>query len=161
MARLVRPDLGARFWAHVDRRGSGECWLWRASLGSTGYGQFNVDRRVEKAHRVAWKLTRGSIPAGLLVCHTCDNRRCVNPAHLFLGTVRDNTADMMRKGRGQGPPHRSGSANNASKLTEESVQEIRQRLRGGEPTTRLSKEFGVSPAAIWWIKVRRNWAHVA
>lgn len=96
------PIHSDRFWSKVDRTGTG-CWLWLASLTGAGYGQFWLNGRREGAHRVAWELTYGPIPDGLLVCHDCpdgDNPRCVNPAHLFLGTTKDNADDMVAKGRG-------------------------------------------------------------
>jgi hypothetical protein len=98
---VIRP-LEERFWEKVAK-GDG-CWLWTASLGSTGYGQICVrdekgQYRQTKAHRVSWILTNGPIPGGLQVLHKCDNPPCVNPDHLFLGTAIDNMRDMAAKGR--------------------------------------------------------------
>lgn len=92
-----------RFWSKVNKAGDNDCWEWQASLRN-GYGAFKFRGKMWIASRVAYTLTKGEIPNGLLVCHTCDNRKCVNPAHLFLGTYVDNAQDMIAKGRQYMPP---------------------------------------------------------
>jgi hypothetical protein len=94
--------LTDRFWPKVDRSGGPDaCWTWNASKNNKGYGQIQAtgNHRLIYAHRAAWELANGPIPAGMNVCHTCDHPACVNPAHLFLGTQQANMADMARKGR--------------------------------------------------------------
>lgn len=93
-----------RFWSRVLRLGPDECWPWRLRLNGKGYGRFTVDFKTMMAHVASYLIVVGPIPDGLCVLHRCDNPRCVNPAHLFLGTRADNNADMRTKGRGVNPP---------------------------------------------------------
>lgn len=93
-------NIAARFWAKVDK--TGDCWLWTASVHEKGqdcYGIIVVNYKRIRAHTLAWKMTYGDIPSGMNVLHKCDNPRCVNPEHLFLGTLNDNVQDCIRKGR--------------------------------------------------------------
>ncbi len=104
----ARRPLHQRFWEHVMPAIASNCLFWTASYNAGGYGQIGVGstadgRRVSLAHRVSYELHNGPIPDGLFVCHTCDMRGCVNPAHLFLGTHDDNMEDAARKGRLKGP----------------------------------------------------------
>jgi HNH endonuclease len=102
---MPQPILAVRLWSKVDRSGGPDaCWPWlgaRTSIRPTrpGYGELLAWGKHAYAHRIAYHLAVGPIPEGMLVCHTCDNGLCCNPAHLFLGTARDNTRDMMAKGR--------------------------------------------------------------
>jgi hypothetical protein len=154
-----RQPLAERFWRFV-RKGSG-CWEWTAATGGSHYGSFGVTRsRQMPAHRFSWELHFGPIPKGLFVCHHCDNRLCVRPDHLFLGTHLDNMADMVAKGRGRSGV-RSGVLNHNARLTEDDVRAIRQRRAAGETTVALGKAFGVSSPQISYIVNRKVWRHVA
>ena len=92
---MAESDLERRFWSKVDN--SGDCWEWRGAISKSGYGSFGAMGKTMRAHRMAWILARGEIPAGMCVCHSCDNKKCVRPEHLFLGTQRDNLDDAMKK----------------------------------------------------------------
>lgn len=103
MARPIVPPAVRinRLSSHEPNTG---CWLWLGSISHNGYGWFNLGGTVIHAHRASWTVFRGDIPAGLMVLHRCDVRCCVNPDHLFVGTKRDNCADMAIKGRGSKSP---------------------------------------------------------
>lgn len=155
---MHRGSLAARFWEKV--RKTDTCWLWAASLSTTGYGQINIGTTMDRAHRVSWRLHFGNIPAGLFVCHHCDNRLCVRPDHLFLGTCADNVADMEGKGRTKkrGP---RGERSSKSKLTAAEVIELRRlRDQQGLGVTTLGRMFGISEQSAWRIIRRRAWSHI-
>jgi hypothetical protein len=145
-----------RFDEKVDR--SGDCWVWLGSLVK-GYGQLMVKRRPIRAHRVSWELSNGAIPAGAHVLHHCDNRRCVNPAHLFLGSNLDNIADCKAKGRAKvASKGRPGDLNGRAKLTWEAVRRIRGDSR---PTRFVAADYGVNRTTIQSIRSGRKWRVVA
>lgn len=93
----MTEPLGERLMSKIVKEG--DCWLWLAARNNMGYGQIRIARRTVLAHRTSYELFVGAVPTGLCVLHRCDNPRCINPSHLFLGTMRDNTQDMCKKGR--------------------------------------------------------------
>jgi hypothetical protein len=119
----LNPSLLRNFWKKVEK--TDNCWNWLASVNHHGYGQINSGHKfIYKAHRLSWLIHFGAIPDKLLVMHKCDNRRCVNPEHLMLGTASDNTKDMVSKNRAKGKS-RPGELNPNAKLTNAQVLEIR------------------------------------
>jgi hypothetical protein len=150
-----------RFWSKVSIAGPAECWLWTSTVNNKGYGQMSVQQpdhpstrkdRPMYAHRIAWQLTHGTIPKGLNVLHRCDVPRCVNPAHLFLGTQRDNAADMMAKKRHPGMP-----PSPTIKLTPDQVRAIRK-----DPRTHgvIASDYDLQRLSVWKIKHRLTWRQI-
>ena len=140
-----------RFWAKVNFAGPNGCWEWQGAYRSYGYGGFRLGGRSHSSypsHRISWYLANGRIPPNMYVCHRCDNKRCVNPRHLFAGNNRANVADALAKGILAGQ----------HKLTESQVRNIRAESEDGEVSRRkLSKKYGVNQATIAKIVLRKTW----
>lgn len=148
-------ELLMRVMRRVDIRGHDECWPYTGRL-SRGYGVIDFDGRPVFAHRLVYEIGHGKQPGDLHVCHSCDNPRCCNPGHLWLGTAKDNAQDMLAKGRARHVTRR-GEQSHYSKLTERDVLAIRA---SDEKTKVLATRFGVTTAQILNIKRRRHWTHV-
>lgn len=156
------PAWPQRFWNKVQIGKPDECWAWLGCVADPGYGRTGMPgvRKIYGAHRVAWHLGTGrpiSETTGRDVCHTCDNRRCVNPSHLFLGTRTDNMRDASRKGRVVVPALR-GEYHAHSKLTDHLVSEMRN---SGETNAYWARELGMNPSTIRRARIPNgNWRHV-
>ena len=148
-----------RFWAKVDKRGPTECWNWVASC-ARGYGKLWIAGKMVYAHRLAWELAIAPIPADLCVLHAplvCHNRKCVNPAHLRLGTQKENMADRKKDGT---EPDRRGEKHGMAKLNEVMVADIRGFYAKGDVTQKeIAKAYGVSRRQISHIVRGKNWSH--
>jgi hypothetical protein len=150
---LKNMPFADRFWAQVKKNGDNECWLWTGYVGSRGYGFIKRDYRTLLTHRVSYEFAFG--PANdLSVCHRCDTPLCVNPRHLFLGTAKDNSDDMVSKGR---QPRVVGSKHGGAKLTEAEASAIRASSKKGRD---LAVEYGVSPSTISVIKNGKSWSYL-
>lgn len=146
-----------RFWSYVGKAGKDDCWLWKGGITKSGYGAFDLRGRTLGAHRLALTLTCGPLGPDIQACHRCDVRACCNPNHLFAGTARDNTRDMIEKGRKHS---KVGDRHHMARLTDAKVTEIRRRRAAGEPGSALAKEYGVSHQAVCDLVARRTWAHL-
>ena len=131
------------------------CWEWMACKGRHGYGHLRYKGPVVLAHRLSYTMWRGPIPKGKCVLHHCDNRGCVNPQHLFVGTREDNMRDAMAKGR-----IARGELHVHSVLNEDDVRDIRRRLANAETQVSIARDYGVCGNAIWSIARGRTWKHV-
>lgn len=156
----MKRQYGMRFHFYRYVVYSDTCWEWRGYVAPNGYGQLWDGTRIEKAHRFSYRKHIGPIPKGKLVCHHCDNRRCVRPEHLFLGTHADNLHDMDRKGRSKRPRF-PGESNGNAKLTATNVRTIRAQYRRGLVTAKsFADKFDVSEGLIRHIIKGRAWRHV-
>lgn len=166
-----RKPLEDRFLEKTTVGTLEQCWLWMATKNNKGYGllQQQIDGANGKrlAHRIAYELFIGPIPEGMCALHRCDTPACVNPNHIFLGTMRDNIADMDAKGRrvtvvnpNNKPPTFRGSAHPHAKLTEEIVLEMRSKLAAGAFVRALSREYKIDRKTIMTIRDRKGWKHI-
>jgi hypothetical protein len=144
--------------ARVQKQPGG-CWLWTGSINKSGYGMIGRNLghapKVVQVHRLSWEMHRGPIPEGVCVLHRCDVRHCVNPDHLFLGTIQDNNRDRDQKGRHK--PFK-GETHPMAKLTALQVVEIKKLLAAGVRCTVIGRCFGVTRMTIQAIKSGRLWA---
>ena len=145
MAR-PRTDPEIRFRRFTQRSENG-CLEWTSTLSRDGYGKFYMPEAGQvPAHRFAYELANGKIPEGKFVCHRCDNRKCVDPSHLFIGEARDNVVDMHSKGRGWG----------RRKLRDDDVSEVQKLLAAGVTQEDIAKQFNVDQTTISRVKLRQR-----
>ena len=153
VSEAKNQDVGKRFWSYVDIKSPDECWEWTGAISRVGYGAFGHRHDYISAHRMAWELTYGMIPEGMCVLHHCDNRKCENPDHLFLGTIAENNVDKVKKNR------QSRGEGGNSKLTESQVLEIRELIKA-HTSRQLAIRFDVNISHIRRIVNRVSWKHI-
>lgn len=161
--KLTSAEYRAKFRSKIVVGKPDECWLWVGGMSSNGYGAAYLEsQKLISSHRAAWIVANGEIPDGLAVLHRCDNKRCCNPAHLFLGTYGENNTDRSQKGRSC-----RGSQSHHAKLTESQVADIRKRYVRGHikwpgrgNAKRLAAEYGISHTNLLDIIHGKIWKHV-
>lgn len=161
------PSTESAFWSKVDSSaGAFECWPWLGARFVTGYGAFRPrGRTATGAHRMSLELSLGrELGEGMQACHTCDNRICANPAHLFEGTATDNARDMVAKGRHGAAVHPEsiprGEQSHAARLTEAVVRRVRTRRAEGVSYPQLAAEFGITQSHARRLAVGESWSHI-
>lgn len=142
------------FWNRTKLE-STDCLVWLGYCDKDGYGRITIDGKSFRCHRIAWELAYGIIPNSLLVLHKCDNPSCLNPEHLFLGTISDNNKDCVFKGRASGNSSQHTSGAYATKLTSIQVQEIRKIKEISQK--QIAKKFHISQAHVSDIRSFKSW----
>lgn len=154
-----RRSFNERFWEKVKRGAGHECWEWQAARNAKGYGRLTSGRGINlKAHRVAFALSNGGIvDDDTNVLHRCDNPPCCNPSHLFIGTAKDNTEDMIRKGRESSPPRSFGESHHNAKFGEETARAI---IKDTRTLHAIAEDYGISWMTVFRLKHRKTWKHL-
>lgn len=130
------------------------CWIWIGAVNKKGYGSININGKMDKTHRVSYRLFKGSFNKKLFVCHSCDVPSCINPDHLFLGTAKDNAVDRVNKNRSNSC---RGDSHGRSSLCEDDVLFIRE---SGMRPRDLMRIFDVDRSTIWRVLRSKNWTHI-
>lgn len=150
----MATPIHKNFWSNVKVGSPDECWPWMRSCITNGYGQFSKNGKMKTAHRYVYELTHGDIPSGIHICHSCDNPKCCNPAHLWAGTHAENMLDRDTKGRRNSE---AAQAAGVAKLNPAVVAIIRQRRANGETLQSIADDYPVSIVTIFKIVHNKTW----
>ncbi len=151
-----RASLERRLWDKIDKRGPNDCWNWMAKATHPfGYGRITAVTGIQvKAHQAVFALTFGHIPDGMVICHSCDNPKCCNPSHLFIGTQAVNHEDMMNKNRGSAPPTFFGESHHNTKFDEKTAVLISKDRR---PAWVIAKQYSISTKTVYRLRRGETW----
>jgi hypothetical protein len=153
---IIIKDPVERFWKNVSVvQNKFDCLEWIGRTSYKGYGVMKINNKTVQAHRFSYQIHKGTIPDGMLVCHLCDNPKCVSPSHLFLGTIQDNNLDRDRKQR-----NALGERNGKSKLTLDDVRKIKRLYQSGYSTKEIVKIMNLNHSTVTNIKLGRSWRWV-
>ena len=152
-AKSKCKPIEPRFFNKVDK--TGDCWLWIGSTYICGYGRMSWNGKTQSSHRISWKLKFGEIPNNLFVLHKCDEKLCVNPDHLFLGTQRDNILDLVKKGRNAKHHSRKWK-----QLRKRSIIRIRKLYEEFKNYSKIANIYKVSRVTIMNVVKRKTWKHI-
>jgi hypothetical protein len=157
---------------------NGDCWDWKRKISKTGYGQITINSKYCSVHRESYKFFKGEIPLGNQVCHSCDNKKCINPEHLWVGTQKENIQDAKNKNRladQRGRKHsketleklklrphsdRRGEKHHLRKLNEKDIFKIRDLLKNGYTQKQIGEMYEVNQSTICQIKNGKRWSHI-
>lgn len=158
--KWTQGSVEERFWRNVVKGSASDCWEWNGTMQPNGYGRLSLGAKSEGsegAHRISWRLhNKTEIPKGMHVMHSCDNPKCVNPSHLSVGTPKQNTQDMIAKGR-KVIASPVGNDNGKAIINPDIVRQIRQ---SNESHAALARKFGISPNCVRGVRIGRTWSHV-
>jgi len=148
------PNTEAVLWSRVEP--SGDCLVWAGPLNRYGYGIIPWNRKLRTVHRLVMEILVGPLSDDTAVCHHCDNRKCLRPDHLFLGSVAENSRDCVKKQR-----HAFGERNRGgTKLTDQQVRAMRAEHAAGIGSRKLAKRYGTSVTSAWRVITNQSWKHV-
>lgn len=181
MEEFRHTPLETLLMNHVEKRNNG-CWEWTGALSrKTGYGKITYNQKTISTHRASYLVFKGEISKGKHICHSCDNKKCVNPEHLWAGTAKENMQDMIKKGRQADQtgkvispehfkklqhgrlnnwPSREGSKHHLAKLDEKKVMEIKKMIKDGYTNKEIAEIYNVDQSNISLIRNGKRWSHV-
>ncbi len=150
-------EIKSKYLARVKAHEEADeiCWNWTKGINSRGYGNMWIEGKTRAAHRVSYEIYKGEIPKGMVILHSCDNKRCINPKHLSAGTSKENTQDAVRKGR-----MASGERQGSSRLKSEEVAIIKQRIANKDRIVDIARDYKVEETTIGKIKAGINWKNI-